>query len=182
MHLHEILTGCLAGKRKCQEELYHRFCDMVMGVCLRYARSQEQAEDIFQEVFLKVFQKIDKVKEPDALPGWIKRIAINTAIDHLKINTQENLETEDSDEQGDQQYEELLDKLSNDEIVKIINQLPDGYRMVFNLYAVDGYSHKEIAEQLGITESTSRSQLTYARRLLKEKLKNLGITRYESVI
>ncbi|MBV6645933.1 MAG: sigma-70 family RNA polymerase sigma factor [Cyclobacteriaceae bacterium] len=176
------MRKCLQGNRKYQAILYDRFSAMVMAICSRYSGSAEQAEDVFQEAFLKIFQNLDKVKEAEALPGWIKRIAINTAIDYLKLDKASWISESTQPDGDDQYYAQMVDKISTEEIIAIINELPEGYRLVFNLHTVDGYSHKEISERLDIAESTSRSQLTYAKRLLQEKLKKIGITRYESVI
>ena len=136
----------------------------------------------FQETFLKVFQNLKKVKEAEALPGWIKKIAVNTCLDHLRLDKISWIAPVEGVEKEDPSYSEFLDRFSAEIIVQLINELPEGYRAVLNLYIVDGYSHKEISEKLKIGESTSRSQLTYAKRLLKEKLKKLGIEKYESVI
>lgn len=149
---------------------------------MRYAKNPDEAEDIFQEVFIKVFQNLRQVSNAEALPGWIKRIAINTALDELKIRKYNWLTPMEGEETEDSRYSAMLDHLSNEAIIKVINDLPEGYRAVFNLHVIDGYSHREIGDKLGISESTSRSQLTYARRLLQQKLRKLGITRYESVV
>jgi len=179
--LKKILRKSIAGQQKYQEMLYERFCEMIMGICRRYSNHQNQAEDLFQECFIRVFKNLKSVKEAEALPGWIKRTAINTCLNQLKkeisfLSPIENVAADDN------MYSDLLDKLSSEKIVEVINTLPTGYRTVINMYVVDGYSHKEISETLKISESTSRSQLTYAKKVLKEKLKNAGISRYESVI
>jgi RNA polymerase sigma factor (sigma-70 family) len=180
--LSTILRKCIAGKRKYQDLLYDRFSGLVYGICLRYARDQTGAEDLFQESFIKVYQNLRQVENADALPGWIRSLTVRTCIDKVRKDQLSWNTSEDTADMDNQQYEQLLDKISEEEIIKLINELPDGYRLVFNLNVVDGFSHKEIAEQLNIAESTSRSQLTYAKRLLQLKLKKMGITRYESVI
>lgn len=153
-----------------------------MGVCLRYTRDRDLAEDVFQEAFIKIFQNIGSLKDTGAVHGWVKRIAINTALDHLNaLRFVESIENE-SHELSDQFYAQLLDKLTNEVVLEAINKLPEGYRIVFNMSVIDGYSHKEIAKDLNISESTSRSQLVHAKRLLKKYLNELGITRYEQVI
>jgi RNA polymerase sigma factor (sigma-70 family) len=179
--LKTILRKSIAGKRQYQEQLYDRFSSMVYGVCLRYVKDSTQAEDYFQEIFIKVFQQLKKVETAEALPGWIRQIAINYCIDKLRSARAINVETDQVIESADEAYHELIDKISEEEIVQLINELPEGYRLVFNM-SIDGFSHKEIAQQLNIGESTSRSQLTYARRYLQEKLKKIGIKKYESVI
>ncbi|MEP0368866.1 MAG: RNA polymerase sigma factor [Cyclobacteriaceae bacterium] len=170
------------GNRKAQSQFYDQFSGMVMGICVRYAKNEDLAADIFQEAFVKIFQKIGQVRDFDAIHGWIKRITVNTAIDHLKSTWPHEELTSQSHELSDQYYSELLDKMSNEAIQKLIDQLPSGYRLVFNMSVIDGFSHKEIAAELGITESTSRSQLTHARKELKKHLNELGITKYEKVI
>jgi RNA polymerase sigma-70 factor (ECF subfamily) len=180
--LDKIVRHCIAGKRKAQDQLYDLFSAMVYGVCLRYAVDRQDAEDHFQEVFAKVYQNLRKVQNVNALPGWVKSVAINTCVDRIRRDRVSWIAPQDSEEIDDQQYNQLLDRISEEQIIGLINELPDGYRIVFNLQVIDGYSHKEIAEQLKIAESTSRSQLTYAKRLLQQKLRNIGITRYESVI
>ena len=179
--LRTILKKSIAGKRRYQELLYDRFSSMVYGVCLRYAKESTLAEDYFQEIFIKVFQQLSKVEEAEALPGWIRQIAVNYCIDKVRAGHSSNLVMDQITESADDSYNELIDRISEEEIVQLINELPSGYRLVFNM-SVDGFSHKEIALQLGIGESTSRSQLTYAKRLLQEKLKKIGIKKYESVI
>jgi RNA polymerase sigma factor (sigma-70 family) len=185
LYMHDleiILKKSIAGKRKYQGQLYDRFSGMVYGICLRYAFDPFEAEDWFQEIFIKVFQSLRSVDKAEALPGWIKRIAINTCIDKVRAKTQEFVSSETLPETDDEKYTELLDRISEEQIVQLINELPEGYRLVFNMSVVDGFSHKEIAEQLEIAESTSRSQLTYAKRLLQQKLLQIGISKYESVI
>lgn len=158
------------------------FSPLVMGVCIRYVKNREQADDVFQEAFIRIFQNIHQIKDWKSIHGWVKRITVNVALDHLKsIRFDDDLDNL-GHELSDQFYSDLIDRLSNEVIIEAINKLPDGYRLVFNLSVVDGYSHKEIAEQLGIGESTSRSQLVHAKRMLKKHLNELGITRYEQVI
>ncbi len=180
--LTKILKYCKAGKKSYQEKLYDLFCNMVMGICLRYVGDRIAAEDVFQEVFIKVFQKLEDVKSPEALPGWIRRIAVNSALDAIKVQNHSLFPNNEKLDNDDHYYNEIIDKITTDELLDIVNELPEGYRVVFNLFAIDGYSHKEISEKLRIAESTSRSQLTFAKKLLQKKLKKLGITRYESVV
>lgn len=154
-----------------------------MGVCSRYVKDPHLADDVFQEAFIKIFQNIRQLKDVSAVHGWVKRITVNVALDHLNtLRFSESLEDTSSHELSDQFYSDLLDKLSNEVVIDMINRLPEGYRVVFNLSVIDGYSHKDIAIELGIAESTSRSQLVHAKRMLKKYLNELGITRYEQVI
>jgi len=153
-----------------------------MGVCSRYMNNQEMAADVFQDAFTKIFQNLGQVKNEKALAGWIKKITVNTALNHLRsIKYHDDINDETLD-LSDHYYSELLDRLSSEAILNVIEKLPEGYRVIFNLFAIDGFSHKEIAKQLNISESTSRSQLTHARKLLKKHLNELGITKYEKVV
>ncbi len=182
MHsLEKIIKKSITGNRHYQEKLYDLFCDMVMGICTRYSQDASQADDMFQESFLNVLKNLKSVKVAEALPGWIKRCTINTCLNHLKKETIYMVPLEKVDSE-DHYSSDLLDQLGQEQIILILNSLPSGYRSVMNLYIIDGFSHKEISEQLGITESTSRSQLTYAKKVLKDKLRKIGINKYESVI
>jgi len=168
-----LIKGCKRGKPKSQEELYSRFASAMYGLCLQYASSVEDAQDILQEGFIKVFAKLDQVKNPAALPGWIRRIMINTALE--KYRSQVLLQRVD-DMKGDlpelSGEEEVLNKLTCEELVALIQTLSPKYRMVFNLYAIEGYNHQEISEALGISVGTSKSNLSRARVILQEKIKN----------
>ncbi len=178
----EILKRSIAGSQPHRSLLYDRFCRMVMGICLRYGADRDQAEDMFQEAFYKIFHRLRQVRTAEALPGWIRSLTVNSCIDFLKLDKNAWIAPLDNMEVEDQHYVNMLDGLTEDVIVKLINDLPEGYRAVLNMFVVDGYNHKEISARLGIAESTSRSQLTYARRLLQEKMRKLNIGRYESVV
>ncbi|GLR16341.1 DNA-directed RNA polymerase sigma-70 factor [Portibacter lacus] len=165
----EIIDGCKAGKSNAQKALFLKYGPIMLSVCRRYARHQMEAEDFVQDGFIKVFRHIDKFKEESKLGTWIRRIMINNALKHVSKSAfkRESIGIADN-------YDQDIDagtyaKLSAEEIMKLVNELPTGYKIVFNLYAIEGYSHKEIAEQLEIGESTSRSQLLKARRMLQEK-------------
>lgn len=182
IELDRLINKVLKGNRKAQSQFYDEFSGFVMGVCHRYGRNESESADIFQESFVKIFLKIGSLKDVKTIYAWIKRITVNTAIDHLKsIKFHDSLGAE-SLELSDQYYSDMLDKMSTDVILEVINKLPEGYKIIFNLSVIDGYSHKEIASQLKISESTSRSQLTHAKKVLKRHLNELGITRYEQVI
>jgi RNA polymerase sigma factor (sigma-70 family) len=173
----ELIRGCLRGKVQCQRQLYERFAGKMYAVCLRYARSPSDAADILQEGFVKVFTKIDQFQFQGSFEGWIRRIMVNTA---LRTYQRQRFEFESNG------YERLPDvpvdpdaiaMLSESELLQLISGLPEGYRVVFNMVAVEGYSHAEVAELLGIQESTSRSQLTKARRWLCDQLELLHQTK-----
>ena len=151
-----------------QYELYERFAPKMYGVCLRYASSNEEAEDILQEGFIKVFKKIGSYRSEGSFEGWMRRIFVNTAIEHFrrKTYTQPITEAEESTVEG--KYLSVLDALAEKDIVQLVQQLSPGYRTVFNMYVIEGYSHKQIAEELGISEGTSKSQLSRAKQILQE--------------
>ncbi|MGF1533665.1 MAG: RNA polymerase sigma factor [Bernardetiaceae bacterium] len=171
LHYETLIEGCRKGKAKAQSALYQEFAPNVMGVCVRYAPRAHEAEDIFQEAFIKIFKHIGKVREPAALPGWIRRLAANTAIDyfHQQKKHLHHSDTEDI-QQEDTLYEDAFALLSTQELLGYIQELPDGYRIVFNMYVIEGYAHKEIAERLGISEGTSKSQLARAKQRLRQCL------------
>ncbi len=176
----ELIQGCQRNDSKAQTAFYQKYKSRLMGICRRYAKNTAEAEDILQESFIKIFRNVAEIRNPEAINGWLKKIVTNTALNYYrsKLSYQQITEYEEVSQSNDD-YLQLLSHLSNDEIVRLINQLPDGYRMVFNLYIIDGYDHAEIAQMLGISENTSRSQLYKARETLKKKLNELGITNYE---
>ncbi|HCX22978.1 MAG TPA: hypothetical protein DHN29_13755, partial [Cytophagales bacterium] len=151
------------GNRKAQSQFYDMFSPLIMGICVRYVSDRDTADDVFQEAFIRIFQRIGQLEDPKAIRGWIKRITVNVALDHLKTIRFDDDVDDVGHELSDQFYSELIDRLSNEVILDAVNKLPEGYRLVFNLSVMDGFSHKEIANELGISESTSRSQLVCAR-------------------
>ena len=154
-----------------QQALYHRFASKMYGVCLRYAGSAEEAEDVLQEGFIKVFNKIGSFRGDGSFEGWIRRIFVNTAIEYYrkKIYLQPITEYEEDTLEG--KYLSVLDKLEEKDIIQLVQQLSPGYRTVFNMYVIEGYSHKQIAEALGISEGTSKSQLSRAKQILQDMVK-----------
>lgn len=169
----EIIDGCKAGKSNAQKALFLKYGPTMLTVCRRYARHQMEAEDFVQEGFIKVFRYIDKFKEESALATWIRRIMINNALKHVAKSSFKK-ESIGIAENYDESFDAgIYAKLSAEEILQLIEDLPPGYKVVFNLYAIEGYAHKEIAEMLDIGESTSRSQLLKARRMLQEKFVQL---------
>jgi RNA polymerase sigma factor (sigma-70 family) len=166
-----LLKGCKKGRRKSQEALYKRFAPAMYGICLQYASSDEDAQDIMQDGFIKVFKKLDQVNNPAAFPGWIRRVMINTALE--KYRSQVILQRIDEvKEEADEAMDDgIFDNLTCQELVEMIKTLTPRYRMVFNLYAIEGYSHQEISEELAISVGTSKSNLSRARAILQEKIK-----------
>lgn len=138
------------------------------GVCLRYAANAEEAEDILQEGFIKVFRKITSFRSEGSFEGWVRRIFVNTAIEHYrkKIYLQPISEHEENTIEG--KYLSVLDSMAEKDIIKLVQQLSPGYRTVFNMYVVEGYTHKQIGEELGISEGTSKSQLSRAKQILQD--------------
>jgi RNA polymerase sigma factor (sigma-70 family) len=167
----DLLEGCRRGDRKMQHELYNRFAPKMYGVCLRYASNAEEAEDILQEGFIKIFNKINSYRGDGSFEGWIRRIFVNTAIEHFRkrIYLQPISETEENTVEG--KYLSVLDNLAEKDIIQLVQQLSPGYRTVFNMYVVEGYTHKQIADLLGISEGTSKSQLSRAKLILQDLVK-----------
>jgi RNA polymerase sigma factor (sigma-70 family) len=163
----ELIQGCIREDRQCQQELFVRYAGKMLAVCLRYTRHEMEAEDILQDAFIKVFDNIAKFEFKGSLEGWIRKIAINTALKNYskKGFKQEQIGMENPPDMA--QEPDIYAHLQEEELLRLVSRLPDGYRLVFNLYAIEGYGHKEIAEMLGIQESTSRSQLVKARKMLQ---------------
>ncbi|MGK7394214.1 MAG: RNA polymerase sigma factor [Candidatus Cyclobacteriaceae bacterium M3_2C_046] len=165
--------------RKAQRVLYDHFKFSLRGVCLRYAGNEAEADDIFQEAFIKVFQNLKKLKDPQALPGWVRQTVIRTAINYYHQQQRNNMKELDTTNEYYSDFSMVLDDLSNQQLLELIKSLPDGYRVVFNLYVIDGYTHREISEMLKISENTSKTQLFKAKSILKRALTRLGIKKYE---
>jgi len=168
----ELIRRCLKNKSDAQRLLYEKHSSMVYTVCFRYAKNTEDASDLLQETFIKVFSNLKKFNGTGSFEGWVRRIAVNCAIRqyHKNENRPDDGDIEYSPDA--KTYSDVIDSLSAQEIMGYINELPDGYRIVFNMYAIEGYSHKEIAAELNISESSSRSQLTRARGVLMEKIES----------
>lgn len=183
MQQHELFDRCKRNDSKAQRALYDHYKARLMGLCRRYARSREDAQDMLQESFIKIFTRIKQVASEDKLEGWIKSVVVHTAIDHynkMKKNEQPSYTRKEYEIAGED-YELVLEQLTDELLVNMVNELPEGARMVFNLFEVEGYSHGEIAALLNISEGTSRSQLHHAKYLLKQKLNTLGVKRYEKL-
>jgi len=169
----ELVRGCVQEKRSCQEKLYQQYYKKMFAVCMRYGKNRDQALDMLQEGFIKVYNNINSFNHTGSLEGWIRRIMVNSAINLIrkeKPTVDINDVYEDSNVVNN---ETVLDKMSVDEIMKLIQKLPTGYKTVFNLFAIEGYSHKEIAEMLDIQESTSRTQFLKAKTALRKMLEEL---------
>ena len=171
----DIVAGCIKGKAAAQRRLYDRYSRLLLGVCNRYTSNIEEAEDVLQEGFVKIFLNMKEFKGEGSLLAWMRKIMINTAITHYhrmrKHWYHNDLEEIRETRLDDHTWEET--EFSHEELYKIIHQMPDGYRVVFNLYAVEGYKHREIADILSIDENTSKSQYSRARRWLQNRLMKL---------
>jgi RNA polymerase sigma factor (sigma-70 family) len=167
-----FIEKCREGDKVALQQLYKYYAPRMKGICLRYVHSAFEAEDIFQDSFIKVLKNLKNYSYKGSFEGWIKKIVINTAIDHYKKNhsLRNYVSYEDADE-TEQDTSEIADQLSTNELLEIIKKLPHGYRVVFNLYAIEGYTHSEISEMLQITEGSSRSQLCKARYFIKNILR-----------
>jgi RNA polymerase sigma-70 factor (ECF subfamily) len=166
----ELIKGCLRRERAAQQQLYDLYSSKMYALCYRYVRHAMEAEDILVTAFTKVFDRIDQFKGEGSFEGWIRRIMVNEALTCLRKSRNMYLETELEQADREPDYDKLSDHLEAEDLLKMIQELPAGYRLVFNMYAIDGYSHKEIADQLGISENTSKSQLSRARVYLQKLL------------
>ncbi len=173
-----LVNKCKEGDQRAQRKLFEKYAPKMMGVCMRYMKNTDLAEDVLQEGFVKVFTKLDFFKGDGSLEGWIRRIIVNTALDHLRKNLKFR-DDQDVDEVGYRIEQSTYsgDPLNEEDLLKLINGMPAGYRIVFNMFAIEGYSHKEIADELGISENTSKSQYSRARAYLQTRLKSLGFER-----
>ena len=168
----ELIRKCKQGDPKSQSELYRKYAPMLMAICLRYARNEEDARDILHDSFVKIFTNIDKVDENWAYVGWMRTIVVNTAINAYrdKMKTSGSLDIDEMQDAMEDVRIVQSDFLTRELLLKCINELPEGYRTVFNLYEIDGYSHLEISKMTGSSYSTVRSQLFKAKRALKNKI------------
>ena len=171
----ELIKGCIRDEAPCQKEVFDRYSSRMLGVCQRYARNNADAEDILQDSFIKVFSKISQFKSEGSFEGWIRRIVVNTAIKKYSL-TRYNKEItgyEVSDHLQPAAEPVAYGHLTEKDLMALINNLPDGYRLIFNLYVIEGYQHDEIATMLGIQAGTSRSQLVKARTMLQKQILEL---------
>lgn len=173
-----LIEGCINGKRDAQNGLYKRYSSTMLGICMRYSKNRDEAEDILQESFIKVFLNIKGFRKEGSFEGWIKRIVVNTAISHIKKNVRqmffENPDDfgfsvqESETEDGDGGLMEF--NIGQEKLLALIQSLPTGYKTVFNMYVIEQMTHQEIAELLGISVNTSKTQLHKARKYLKIRI------------
>jgi len=168
---HELAKGCLEGNREAQQALFKQYARKMLAVCARYTESREEAEDVLQEGFIKVFEKMHQWQATGSLGGWIRSVMVNMALtyirsrkkwkEHTDLDAAENLDAEDFN---------ALGQMSANEILALIEKMPPGYKAVFNLFAIEGYGHKEIGELMGISENTSKTQYLKAKAWLKKAI------------
>jgi RNA polymerase sigma-70 factor (ECF subfamily) len=166
----ELIKGCIRREQGAQKCLYDTFSSKMYALCCRYVKDSMEAEDVLVTAFTKILDKIDQYKSEGSFEGWIRRIVVNESLTYLRRNKNMYLELDLEAANYEPDYQTISDHLEAEDLLKMIGELPSGYRIVFNLYAIDGYSHKEIAEQLGISENTSKSQLSRARSYLQRIL------------
>lgn len=164
----QLIKNCKKKQPKAQADLYKRYASVLFSVCLKYAPNYTEAEDILQDAFITIFDKITQYKNKGSFEGWLKRVVINTALQRYRKPGVYSLVNEENIKEVEVEVEE--DAIPLDYLLSIIQELPDRYRMVFNLYVMDGYSHREISELLTISQGTSKSNLARARMILKEKI------------
>lgn len=168
-----LLDGCRRHDKHAQRFLYDHFAGRMLALCNRYVKDRMEAEDIMVTAFTKVFDRIRQYKGDGSFEGWVRRIMVNESLSFLRRNKSMYLETDIELAEREPDYDKLDSSLEAEDLMKLISELPAGYRIVFNLYAIDGYSHQEIATQLGISENTSKSQLSRARAYLQKRLVQL---------
>ena len=173
MSLEELIHNCKKGDRKAQEQLYRKYSGILFGTCLKYSRNKTEAEDNLHDSFMTIFDKIGQYKFKGSFEGWIKRITVNTVLQKYRKEEYLNVVSENIEEEVELDTEFLDISLST--LLRYIQELPNKYRLTFNMYVLDGYSHKEISEQLGTSTGTSKSNLARARMILKEKIKKENI-------
>lgn len=172
-HERALIEACLKGDQKAHKQLYDKHVRTMFGICLRYSSSYDEAKDLLQEGFIKVFTKLSQFSHNGSFEGWMKRIFVNTALEHFRNQKKWMSETEIEAADENPHHDYTLEKISQKEILQVMNQMAPGYRTVLNLYIIEGYSHAEIAEMLGISENTSKSQLSRARVILQQELLKL---------
>ncbi len=175
----QIIGGCLDGKRKAYNLLYSKYAATMLGICMRYCQDRAEAEDVLQDGFIKVFTNISRYRKEGSFEGWIKRIMVNTAIDNYQKNLKHyhHASMEEIEDHtllpGIHDNDPLIPEtqdIPKEKLMEFVQRLPDGYRIVFNLFAIEGFAHKEIALKLNISENTSKTQLMKARRQLRKQL------------
>jgi RNA polymerase sigma-70 factor (ECF subfamily) len=166
----ELVAGCLKGDRRCQQKLFESYYGRMLGVCMRYATDRDDARDIVQDAFIKIFQKLSQYNFSSPLGAWMRRIAVNTAIDRYRSKATEPVIEDIDTAYTCHDAHDVVSDISHEEMLSCLNDLPDGYRLIFNMHVIEGFSHKEISELLNISEGTSKSQLSKAKGFLQKLL------------
>lgn len=169
MSLEELVSQCKKGDRKSQALLYRNYSNILFGICLKYSKNKTEAEDNLHDSFMTIFDKMDQFRSEGSFEGWMKRITINTVLQKYRKSEHLNVVSENM-EQEDEETESVYSSVGLQTLLKYIQELPNKYRLTFNMYVLDGYTHKEISEQLGTSTGTSKSNLARARMILKERL------------
>ncbi|WP_420151428.1 RNA polymerase sigma factor [Spirosoma sp.] len=181
--LSQLVIGCQRHESQAQEAFYERYKSRMLGVCVRYAKTLAEAEDIFQDAFVKIFQHLHELEKPESADSWVRSVVVRTAINYYNRTTrqEERLTAHEyvTDELVSDDYEAVLHQQDVDALLLLINQLPDTYRYVFNLYVIEGYSHAEIAALMEKPEATIRSQYSRAKQLLIKQVQQNGTKRHE---
>ncbi|MFT6137222.1 MAG: RNA polymerase sigma-70 factor (ECF subfamily) [Salibacteraceae bacterium] len=189
VQISEIIKGCKDRDSRCQKELYNRFFGLMMAICYRYCSCRQDAEDIVQDGFIKVFDKIDSFDGNGSFEGWLKRVFVNMALDKIRKQKMQFLSINEGDnedyligstEQEEMEENELLISIGRENLVKAIQNLTPMYRAVFNLFVIEGYTHGEVAEILEVSEGTSKSNLFKAKKKLRKDIKKLLEAKYAS--
>ena len=171
MEDYELVRQCIKGNSRAQKALFDKYAPKMFSVCMRYMKKTEESEDALQDSFVKIFSKLSDFKYEGVLEGWIRRIVVNSCLDQIRKNSKflNDVQAEEV-EYKLEQNSFIAENLMAEDLMKLIQRMPDGYRIVFNMFAIEGYSHQEIAAQLGVTESTSKSQYVRARAYLRERI------------
>ena len=168
----ELIRKCQQKSRKAFEELYRKFSPFVYGICLRYAKNRDEAQDILQDCFIKIMNRIGDYRFEGSFEGWLQRMAVNESLNYLRLGRSSFSDLDEDEADAEDASPDIVSNMSARDLLDAISKMPDGYRTIFNMYVIEGYQHNEIAEKLNITESTSRSQLKKAREYLIEIIKN----------
>jgi RNA polymerase sigma-70 factor (ECF subfamily) len=168
LSLNKLIKQCAENDKRAQKEIYHLFAGKLFSICLKYSKNKQEAQDNFQDGFVTIFDKIGQFKFRGSFEGWIKRVMLNTVLLKYRKKAVLNIVTEEIPDEVIVDIDD--DEISLDFLLNLIHELPDRYRLVFNLYVLDGYSHREVAEMLCIAEGTSKSNLARARVILKQKI------------
>ncbi len=167
----ELIEGCLKGKRESQRELYEKYSSKMLALCYRYAGDIDIAHDLLHDGFIQIFSSIGSYQAKGSFEGWMRRIFVTTSLGYLRKEKRfSDTVVEDMAIKSDDSDDSIIDKITDSEVLEVMKKMPDGYRTVINMYAIEGYSHKEIGAALGIEEASSRSQFLRAKKLLKKLL------------